>query len=334
MQITESPVRYAPAYRDAIFKISAAVDEIVNLDIYDHTGSNVIGKKRVSGATSHEINVANYAKRQLDIVPADSSVCAFVSPGNRVVDLTLKSGNVVGTARLTAGLETYAAQTLLSKAPAVKNISPGERDELSFITPGGQLTARLMFSGVKKDYAFAVASAQVAEGLVSFCLDMKDMVAKLLEAGGGDVEDYHTMEVEINCAEEAVIRQSYRIVPAVSGSVRMCWWNYYGQVDYYTMRSAVQKTIGVSKQRIYASDGYKTIGSAVEASWKLVSEYETEGAMEWLAEMAAAPRVWIAQDGVLKAVDVLTSRVMTRGEQLAKLILEIRPPQEISFQHL
>lgn len=67
MKITKIPAPYSPAYRDALFRISATADEIVELDIFDHAGTGIIGRKRLYGSTVYDVNVAGYAQGQFEV---------------------------------------------------------------------------------------------------------------------------------------------------------------------------------------------------------------------------------------------------------------------------
>ena len=46
MKITKTPAPYASAYRDALFRVTAGAQELVELDIYDHADQRIVGRRR------------------------------------------------------------------------------------------------------------------------------------------------------------------------------------------------------------------------------------------------------------------------------------------------
>ena len=57
MNIVKFPTQYASAFNEAICRISATPDEIVELDLYDHAGTSIIGRRRFCGDNSYFITV-------------------------------------------------------------------------------------------------------------------------------------------------------------------------------------------------------------------------------------------------------------------------------------
>ena len=117
MKITKIPAPYSPAYRDALFRISATADEIVELDIFDHAGTGIIGRKRLYGSTVYDVNVAGYAQGQFEVAPLRTVQCTFVAPPKRIVNLTVGSGSTRSTTRLNAGIRTIYSYEKLSASP-------------------------------------------------------------------------------------------------------------------------------------------------------------------------------------------------------------------------
>ena len=100
MIITQTPARYASAYRVAPIRFSAAEDELVELDIYDGAKNTILGRRRFKGALSHEANIANYARGLLNVAPTYSVRCTFAHPLNRVADLIVAAEETEAISKL------------------------------------------------------------------------------------------------------------------------------------------------------------------------------------------------------------------------------------------
>ena len=57
MEITAIPAQRSSAYQEALFTLSAAESEIIDLDIREETQNLLLGKKKLSGQTAYSINV-------------------------------------------------------------------------------------------------------------------------------------------------------------------------------------------------------------------------------------------------------------------------------------
>ena len=90
MKITKTPAPYASAYRDALFRVTAGAQELVELDIYDHADQRIVGRRRFKGQTSYDVNVAGYARSQFDVLPLYAVECTFAKPAGRIVRTTVR----------------------------------------------------------------------------------------------------------------------------------------------------------------------------------------------------------------------------------------------------
>ena len=57
MQIVKYPPIYSPAFGEVVFQISAAAEELLELDILANDQTTVIGKKRFRGSPLYRVNV-------------------------------------------------------------------------------------------------------------------------------------------------------------------------------------------------------------------------------------------------------------------------------------
>lgn len=142
MKITKTPAPYASAYRDALFRVTAGAQELVELDIYDHADQRIVGRRRFKGQTSYDVNVAGYARSQFDVLPLYAVECTFAKPAGRIVRTTVRSAEAQASALLCAGTRTLFEWDALSAAPTTVKIAPNESDEIAVLPGGSALTAK------------------------------------------------------------------------------------------------------------------------------------------------------------------------------------------------
>jgi len=331
MKITRTPARYASAYKAAPVRISASEDELVELDIYDGTKSAVMGRRRFAGATSYDANIANYARSMLDVAPLYGIRSTFARPRNRSADLIVAAGKTEAAVRLGAGIRTLFAWEKLSASPDIRKIAPGESDEIALLPDGHPLQATATLRG-NGERTLQIASQDGTEELTSFYLKTDDLAERFGMTGNELAERYDTMDIRIADGEEEIFTQRYRFAASCEG-VRLCWWNTYGQIDYYTMRTTAEEGYETQKERTRTAEGYRTIGSRRERRMTLVSDFEPKETMEWLAELVSSPKVWIVGEAGSVRADVLSSSVATHGLKLCRMTLEIRMCETEDFQH-
>ncbi len=332
MIITQTPARYASAYRVAPIRFSAAEDELVELDIYDGAKNTILGRRRFKGALSHEANIANYARGLLNVAPTYSVRCTFAHPLNRVADLIVAAEETEVAVRLGAGIRTLYGWEKLSAPPETRRIAPGESDEIALLPEGDplQATATLRGSGER---TLSIAAQEATEELSAFYLKTDDLAGRIGLTGKELVERYDTLDIRIATGEEDILTQRYRLVPPNPDGVRLCWWNTYGQIDYYTMQAVAVDGFDTQKERIRTASGYRTTGSRRERRMTLVSDFEPRATMEWLAEIVSSPKVWIERNRTSVRTDVLSSSVATHGTELCRLTLEVRECETVTFQY-
>ena len=331
MQIISVPLHYTPAYSDAMFQITAAQNEVVNLDIYNNDNSKIIGRKKVSGATVYNINVANYAKRQFEIEPLTSSTTQFIIPSKRIINVRIESGAVNASTKLSAGIYYPLQHKVLSNCPEEKTIRHNECDEIPFRTKTGTLSAQATLYGNGKEDSLVLSTKNVSEGIVVLVLNMPHIGQILQEKSIGDIKGYDRMELRIMANADRIITLQYKLAPPDKESARICWWNPYGQIDFYTMQRITQKSIRNSKTRIYSPSGYRTVGNSSETEFSIVSAFENHSTMEWLGELISSPKVWIYDNGVFTPIDVTTNCVVTKSDRLTLMNITARETQKTYY---
>lgn len=333
MNIVKFPTLYASAFQEAICRISATPDELVEVDLFDHAGESVIGRRRFSGATSYDVNLANCAQGQLDIQPLTTYQCAFAVPEGRAVNVTVGVGSLRQTTVLTGGSRPCFFYEKLSQSPDRLEISTDQCDEIAVIAGGGTIRAEVLVDK-PAERSVELATKSNAQGLLVFALNMPDLVTKLKAAGKNTIEPGEYMKIRISDGDGYVLaEQEYRIVAPLKESLRMCWWNALGQIDYFTMRRVLEEQYDLKKERILAPDGYKTTECRRERMMRIVSDFVPSDRIEWLSEIAAAPRVWILENKNFIRVDVIDQSVKLSGMDPVQIDLTIRYNEPDVLQH-
>ena len=117
MKIVKYPTYYAPASGEVNFQISAEIDELIEIEILAGDDNTLIGKKRFRNATLYNVNVAGYARRQIDVTPQRPSSISFAQPANRLSKITIRSGSVQGSTVVAAGNNPLDSYIKLSASP-------------------------------------------------------------------------------------------------------------------------------------------------------------------------------------------------------------------------
>ena len=211
-------------------------------------------------------------------------------------------------------------------------IAPNESDEIAVLPGGSALTAQAVLRG-STQRSIELASQAPTDDLSVFCLKMSDLKAQVENDGNDSLDRYGSMEIRIASGDETVLAREYRFVPHYAGDVRLCWWNTFGQIDYYTMRRPLAEGFAIGKERVLTAEGYAVTASRRESRLWLVSDYENEKTMRWLCGLLNAPKVWIAEDSRFVEADVLTAEAVVASDELSRIDMVLREVQPETFQN-
>lgn len=335
MQITGYPTRYQSAFQQAIYTIEAAAQDVIDVQIYDHADSTVIGIKRATGALSHQINVANYVKSQLNVNPIYSATCTAVSTTGRAIRNAIRFGEESAQTVLCGAIRPINFFEKLSKSPQIKKISPIECDELSILVEGLSISAKATFIGKSNTFTTQIIAPKYSDGVMAMVINMNHINQIVQAQKGVDVSTYDMMEVAVYVQSSVVYKQIYQIIPNITNDVRICWWNSLGSVDYFTLKSVSQKELVVNKKRIMSSGEYKVVANSADVLYEMVSDYENRQTMEWISEIIASPKVWIVKpEGVFEQIDVISNKTTVFDQKLLRLEMSARNISKITYQSL
>lgn len=321
MNIKTIPENYTGALAPVVYQIGQAEpEEVITVQIVTGPEEHIAGEKRLAGEGSYMVNAANYCKGNINVEPVTGQWTGIGNAEQRCCPIKIKIGGTTSPeVHVTGGQIVCPVKKILSDSPSGHSIAPGERDEIAIIAPGTTISAKAKLNGVSDVAEIDLGSAACSNGVYVVVVDTEHIETLLEKPLCG----FEKMTVEIKEANNVLAKREYRIVPATSHMVRLCWQNPYGQVDYHTF-SLVEEELNVSKTRAYLNAGYTTTGIAEKVVTRVVSECLPRRTVQWLAEILSAPQVWMAtQNGAVK-VDVVTDSAVLSNRQPGNISLSFR----------
>lgn len=321
MNIETIPENYTGALVPVIYRIGqAAPEEVITVQIITGPQGQTAGEKRLAGENLYMVNVANYCKGRISVEPVAGQWAGVGHAERRCCLVKIKAGDTTSPeVYVTGGKTVCPVKKILSGSPAKQRIAPGEKDEIAIIAPGTAISAKATLNGLGGTAEVELGSAECGNGVYVAVIDTGQIEAML----GKPLCEFTEMTVEIGEAGNTLDKREYRIVPPAGRTVRLCWQNPYGQVDYHTF-DLVGEELNVSKNRAYLNSGYTTTGMAEEVVTRVVSQCEPRKTFEWLTGILSAPQVWVAtRNGAVK-VDVLTDSAVSSSRQPGSISLSFR----------
>lgn len=250
------------------------------------------GHKRLRGQTAYTVNVAPCFRELFDVQPLDTNVP--VQPAGRTFFVGLRGEAAPANfLMLSAGTESTVFHAPAHDCPPRRTLAVGENSELAVFTDPNTI----VFEGVSQSGAQLFRHTVVAQN--------RGMVACPVSAVEGTTS--MTVTASVGGAVRAV--QHYDIVRRGRGAVRLAWQNPHGAVDFYTFDSTLRNSVKIDRTLAQNVDGIVPLSTIEERSMTLLSRNEEPAVLLWLAQILAAPRVWLCNaDGTFTPVNVMTSK--------------------------
>ena len=290
-----------------------------------------LGVKRIVDTGTIRVNVSGYLKRKLSPEPIKKVGSGFYTDAGRTVECVVKNGSSVTSPRIfTAALKNLSAGELLSTMPLHRNIGRHESDEVSFVTGGGPCNASFEVKGGNEVF-FAADGYTARAGICTFVTDMEWVMSKIREKGGNPslCRAVH-VRITSNGAELAHIIYALKDIP--QRSVRLCWLNSMGGIEYFTFNELISRQLRSAKEKIISGEAHMTVASAAENYMELNSGYLPAALSEALSEIVASSRVWACRDGGFIPLDVVSTEAVCASEELACLRIKVRESNIVNFQ--
>ncbi len=308
-RLTESP---AILDRPVLFGIGGCdPSQAVDVEIVDAVSGATAGVKRLCGLPLYSVDVAPYLRNMTDIRPAREDGRAFVQPERWTAAAFVRTEGVESdTVAALYARQCPAPGQKLSNAPEIKTIGPGEYDLIAFVAQDTAPAATLTFGGPQGEYAIEVANA-IVQGRVTLLPVNTAALQQRLAQDGRTIGQFRSIGVRIVNGPHTICQQ-YRIEPAAARQTRLAWINPLGGIDHYSFAETAEQTVSADKTIAQSAEGQyaaREITSGETVS--VVSRCETPDTARWIAELIAAPRVWIDRDGEYLPVAVASRQAVT-----------------------
>lgn len=336
------PKAYSSAFRDACFVLGGVRAPLgVDIEIRATGQSEALGVKRIYASGAASVNVTPYLRGLFSVVPLCGRGSGATSAVGRVVSCYLSATGFSSAAvNFCCGTEDATLNSVLSAAPAMLKIAPGEIDELSIVTGGAIAQPLVTFSHGGVEYRDETFGALIGSEMATFVIDVdaiaerfasltgaaahemtgftagirsgdlfSDILPEIPKAGSTPAEEAAIGEAPAEDALSGIAMQGsyvsrrYLVERGAKGR-RLAWVNRYGAVDYHTFPVEAESRITGSRTRIDTPDGYRTVATAAERSLTLLSEPCDDATADWLAEIFSSPAVWLVQGSDFEKVEV------------------------------
>lgn len=319
------PDDYVSAFDSPMFVVTNTTDDFFEIDILDENEDS-LGVKRLGGDYSYNVNVANYAKRGLDLAPLEGQSMGFAVPTKRITEISIDSEDGGSSAvKISAAREAMEQNVLLSQLPTKRNIALGERDELAFLVTAGYITAEIVMkdsNGIRYELS-TMASTISSKGQVCFVLDMDEVASLVSLLTSNEISYYVGLELTITKGTKTLAVVEYDIIDADAKRVRLCWWNDSGALDYYSFYESGESKLSTDKQVIKTDAGYRTECTQVEYVRELYSKSVSEAEAQGVAKVVYSPAVWLCDGAQVSYVSVSTTQIEQDNNELPSVSFEI-----------
>lgn len=320
------PEDYAPVFDSPFFRVTNSTDDFFEVDILDEN-DDLLGTKRLGGAYTYNVNVANYAKKGIEVAPLTDNAMGFAQPENRLASVAIESDSASSDQVIITGARVEIEQdVLLTDLPLKRRIALGERDELPFLVGAGTLKATIVMkdsNGIRTELE-AISTIIAAAKLMSFTLDMDEIEEMIEQQTETSIGDYVGFELEITRSDNVLACLEYEVVEADEKRVRLCWWNDYGAIDYYSFSEAGDCEISASREVVSTENGYRNECSAVEYTRELYSKPLTKAEAWSVAKVIYAPSVWLCSGTQVDYVTINSNSIKQSNGELPVVSIEIQ----------
>ncbi len=283
------PPEHGSAFRPACFTLAGVqAPGGIDIEIRSGAGNEPLGVKRIYSSGEASVNVAPYVRRLLEPSPMCGGAAGIhVGTARTATCFLFAPGFVSETVTLCGGSENALPNILLSAAPSVVKIAPGEKDEMGIIS-GDRVYCDISFSRGEIHYIEPMGQRNAA-GMLAAVIDADAVCRAYASRTGGEASEPADFTVRLRLDqpgfESAVIERKYILERNVRTGRRLAWINRYGAVDYHTFPVCEEFRSGGGRSRIETPAGYRTVATRMEQSLKLLSEPCDAPTAEWLSEL-------------------------------------------------
>lgn len=305
---TNTPNDYAPLFEPVSYTISNSGNSHVNAEIITTDLPNPVGIKRLPAATSCSFNIAGYLRRLLNPTPFNQNNFGFFSDKGRFVTAAVKCDSAISPVKTFVGAtSTLHENQLLSDLAITRSISWNDNDEISILVPDASLYYSIKLFG-SKTLSFSSSEYVAARGIVSLCISMpflRDQLAK----NGYSYNNFSSLSISISNAAKQLASINYNIIPASDSDIRLCWFNKFGAIDYFSFSQPYDSTFSVLKDRFLNHDGFAVASISASTQHRVSSGFLPHNTLSAVAHILCSPRVWLANNNSFTPVDILSDNL-------------------------
>ena len=290
------PDNYDSVFGPLVYTLTGiASGETVDAEVFTVGAETPVGVKRIAGSDAALVNIACYMRRLLTPVPFPADSTGLFSDAGRFVTAAVGCGGAVSPVRtFTGAVRRLSEYEVLTTLPMHRTIAWDESDEVSLLVPGCSMTYSWRVSG-EAEYVYESPEYIASRGIVTLVVGMPS-VRTTLAAVGVQTDGVAALRVTVRVAGESVAEVHYRIEPREPGSVRLCWFNRMGGLDYHTFGRPDTGYLEASREAFLNHDGYAAASVRLADRTELSSGYLPRLWMEGLALIPASPRVWRVEE--------------------------------------
>lgn len=327
------PDNFSSVCGELVYTLSGVgAGEVADIGIVRSGDTLPLGVKRFKGGRDIDVNVSCYAKRCMCPKPVTSEILNFLQDAGRMVKLNLKCAEVISSGKIfTCATRILSNYEWLTSLPQKRSISWTDRDEISFVVPTENMFSYSITLTGSSTYKHTSGRKMMPEGIVSFSLVMSDVITKL-ETAGYRKGDFDSMRLSIERGVINIALVEYSIVERTPDSVRLCWLNTLGAIDYHTFIGSVKERIKVSKNSVVNGGESQSHIEEVDSSLEVTSGYLPVQWVSELAEVLSSPFVWRVEGADFFPIEVLPADVELMSGSLNVLTFVIRDAVKMKIQ--
>lgn len=316
MPIVDHNTDFGSAFQSVLYTISGAdPSEVAEVEVF---ANNILqGKKRYRGASSYSVNIAPYLQSSFRIEPLNAGGWLRKTTGQRCVTASIGYRDERTTARLmTAGISTLSIGNWLLSGPRRKRIKATETDEVSFIGSGNLFVRVEIITRQQFLFSFDTETLISTNDMVTLCISGWEIDDYLRGLAGLNLsfEDLYSVEVSVMNGSTLYLPPITWMGDLTPGGVRVKWINRLGAIDCYTFRGTHTKLEKIDKDTVQLSTGLRQVGAKVTTEHTVFSDYESDEALQWIAGVVSAPRVWVDGTEVVTTSDKVGVLNATPGQ--------------------
>jgi hypothetical protein len=326
MHTIQTPGPFSPAFGEILYTLSLdEAEKGEEISIFNSAVTEKIGIKKATEAPEFTLNVSDYVRSQIQIEPFPAQDSGIIDAHGRVWNSCIAYRDWASTHPHTAGIVPVGMNEPMCERP-IRRLADNEQDEICWVAGEGNVFARALFpvEGTDAVEIHLGRREMSAPGMLALILNSRHLDT-LLQQRGMKWEYFREFTVEIHADYQPMARFEYRIPPHNCGKIRFAWWNRHGAIDHYSFESLQKEEITVSKRQIEAGDRKWNLSAQSRKTGVAATACSTRSHSEWLAGMAAAPRVWVACGERYVPVEITDPKITTWDPE--------HPEIEIHFEY-